>query len=552
MLRLGLIMLCVVGLCGAYAQNTLGLLSYDASKAYDGYNLIYPHNQPSVFLLDNCGEIVHEWTDEANFVTGNWAYLLEDGRLVKAKRDITFADDPIWAGGGGETIEIRDWDNNLEWSFTLNDSTARLHHDIEPMPNGNILAIVWEYRSREEAIEAGRDTSLLDTEIWPDYIIEIDPSTDEVVWEWHAWDHLIQDYDSTKSNYGTVSDHPELIDINFDDNSNPDWMHSNAIDYDATNDLIMLSVPFFNEVMVIDHSTSTEEAAGHTGGNSGVGGDLMWRWGNNASYKSQDTLQQLFGQHDTRWIDEPWISPADPNYGKVLVFNNNIEADASEVNLIANTYDMYSSRFGFDEDRFLPFDYDKRIRHPEPTKMWSTGLSSAQYLPNGNYLICVGRFGYLFELTPDDEVVWEYITPLRRGFALEQGDTTLEINNNLTFRAQRYPVDYGAFQGRDLEGGEWIELNPDTAYCDFLTATVELGKDFQISLSPNPADNVLTMEWEAGKYVTIEVLDIHGRQMVTPMKLSGGRYYQDVSLWQDGLYFVRLNDVKTVKCLIQH
>jgi len=117
-------------LVGAAAQNTVGLLSYVPWKSYDGYNLFYPHNQPNVYLINNCGEIVHVWEDDPTFRPGNTAYLLPDGRLVKTKRPAAVAQDPIWAGGGGATIEIRDWDNNLEWSFTLNDENARLHHDI--------------------------------------------------------------------------------------------------------------------------------------------------------------------------------------------------------------------------------------------------------------------------------------------------------------------------------------------------------------------------------------------------------------------------------------
>ncbi|MEM6723696.1 MAG: hypothetical protein AAF598_06630, partial [Bacteroidota bacterium] len=91
----------------SWAQNTVGLLSYDPSQTYEGYNLIYPHNQPSVLLLNNCGEIVHRWDDAPDSRPGNTAYLLEDGRIVKTKRNAAIAGDAIWAGGGGATIEIR-------------------------------------------------------------------------------------------------------------------------------------------------------------------------------------------------------------------------------------------------------------------------------------------------------------------------------------------------------------------------------------------------------------------------------------------------------------
>ncbi len=196
-----------------FAQNTVGLLSYNPMKTFDGYNLIYPHNQPNVYLLNNCGEIVHVWEDSINFRPGNTAYIMDDGNLVKTKRASAVAGNPIWAGGGGGIVEIRSWDNDLLWQFELNDSLNRLHHDIAPMPNGNILMISWELKTKEESIQAGRDTALLPQDkLWPDYIIEVNPSNDEIVWEWHVWDHLIQNYDATKDNYGVIADHPELVD----------------------------------------------------------------------------------------------------------------------------------------------------------------------------------------------------------------------------------------------------------------------------------------------------------------------------------------------------
>ena len=301
------------------AQNTVGLLSYEPSESFQGYNLFYPHNQPNVYLINDCGEIVHVWEDEPNFRPGNMAYLQDDGRLIKCKRESAVANDPIWAGGGGAFVEIRGWDNNLEWSFEQNDSLARLHHDIAPMENGNILMIVWEKKTKEEAIAAGRDTSLItEGELWPDYIIEVDPTTDEIVWEWHAWDHLIQDFDPTKANYGVVADNPQKININWDtSDGEADWMHTNAIDYNDELRQILISVPTFHEVWVIDHSTTTEQAAGSFGGLGGRGGDLLYRWGNPATYDTgTEADQKLFYPHDIHWIDT-YLVPTHPYLRKV-------------------------------------------------------------------------------------------------------------------------------------------------------------------------------------------------------------------------------------------
>ena len=68
-----------------------------------------------------------------------------------------------------------------------------------------------------------------DNELWPTYIVEVEPigfDSINIVWEWHLWDHLVQDYDSTKQNYGVVSDNPHLLDVNFySGNGKNDWIH---------------------------------------------------------------------------------------------------------------------------------------------------------------------------------------------------------------------------------------------------------------------------------------------------------------------------------------
>ena len=73
--------------------------------------------------------------------------------------------------------------------------------------------------------------------LWPEHIVEVDTDTDSIVWEWHTWDHLIQDYDSTKSNFGIIAEHPERININFPQGGplshGGDWLHINSIDYNA-------------------------------------------------------------------------------------------------------------------------------------------------------------------------------------------------------------------------------------------------------------------------------------------------------------------------------
>ncbi len=534
----------------AHAQRTVGLLSYKPWKSYDGYNLLYPHNQPHTYLIDNCGEIVHVWEGEADRRPGNTAYIQENGDLIRTSRGADITQDPIWAGGGGERVEIRTWDNEVKWEYSINDSLERLHHDIAVLPDGNILMIVWELKNIEACVQAGRDTSTLtQNEMWPDKIIEVDPTNNEIVWEWHAWDHLVQDQFPDKDNFGVVAENPGKIDVNWDTNSGKaDWMHSNAIDFDPINNQILLSVPQFHEIWVIDHSTTTEQAAGSTGGFSGKGGDLIYRWGNNAAYDQGDESdQQLFYQHDVQIVDD-FLTPSHPYFGKFAAFNNRVGADYSSVVIWDNTYDMYDAKFQTIGDIYAPETFALSKTHPIPTELYSTGLSSVQVLPNNNLLICDGRHGYSFEMTPEDEVVWEYVTPLKGGAAVEQGDT-LDINNNLTFRMKRYPIDFAGFEGRTLEGDGFIEVGGDEAFCDQILPVEMSYINDDLKVYPNPTAGFVTLEWESKLYEEITILNTLGQVMYN-REHSGGRIFLDVSSWDAGQYFIRTSGQGITKLII--
>jgi len=83
----------------------------------------------------------------------------------------------------------------LIWDYTFSSPTYCQHHDIEYLPNGNVLILATELKTQQACIAAGRDTSLLqDGELWPEFVVEVQPiglDSGVVVWEWHAWDHLV-------------------------------------------------------------------------------------------------------------------------------------------------------------------------------------------------------------------------------------------------------------------------------------------------------------------------------------------------------------------------
>ena len=288
--------------------------------------------------------------------------------------------------------------------------------------------IAWEYKTAGQAIQEGRNPdTLIDGKMFPDHIIEVQPigsGGSEIVWEWHVWDHLIQEFDPIKNNYGIVGDHPELIDINYGRYMNSaDWNHINSVDYNEELDQILLSVKHFDEIWVIDHSTTTEEAAGHTGGNSGKGGDLLYRWGNPQTYRAGTASdRKYFEQHGAIWVEKEC-----PGEGNILVFNNGIGREYSSVDEIVPPVDDNGNYFYTPGEAYGP---DELIWTYTKENLVSWSLSNVQRLPNGNTLICSGNQGLFLEVTSEKDIVWKYRNILPNPFA------------NAVGRIFRYSKDY--------------------------------------------------------------------------------------------------------------
>jgi hypothetical protein len=266
------------------------------------------------------------------------------------------------------------------------------------MPNGNVLLICYELKTQAQVTAAGGTiTSLSSTGMWPEKIIEVQPTgatTGNIVWEWHVWDHLVQNVNSSKSNYQTsIVNHPELLNINY--LSQKDWMHANGIDYNPILDQIVLSSHNLNEWYVIDHSTTTAQAASHSGGNSGKGGDFLYRWGNPAAYQATGT-KYLNVTHDAHWVPEfPGTTYA--NSGRLAGFNNQgISASVSCVDQVMPPYDGNYNYTITPGSAFAPSIYDQRTSGFG----YSSNEGSSEQYPNGNILVCSSISGKIYELNP--------------------------------------------------------------------------------------------------------------------------------------------------------
>ena len=367
-----------------------------------GHILFAPMNSQTTYLINKSGAVTYTW--ESNYLPGEAVYWVNDGTIIRTIKIVPLANG---AGGGFQKIT---WDGTVVWEYRYYDDQVLSHHDIEPLPNGNVLMIAWETKTKAEAIAAGRIPNKVGSIFRPDHVIEVKQTgaiSGEIVWEWHVWDHIIQDFDSAKENYGVVQNHPELIDINYG-NSKEDWLHCNSIDYNENFDQILICSKYFHEIWVIDHSTTTAEAAGHMGGNSGRGGDILYRWGNPVTYRAGTVDDEmLFSQHDASWIESGCLGA-----GNILIFNNgknrpNIQY--SSVDEIIPPVDNYGNYILVPGNAYGPqapiWSY---IDNPL-TNFYADFLSGCQRLPNGNTLICDGPAGRFFEVTPEKETVWEYV-----------------------------------------------------------------------------------------------------------------------------------------------
>ena len=459
-----------------------------SQDAFEGYVLYTPggggSGSATTYLRDVDNSVFNSWTHSRG--PASMPYLVpgnEPGfENTLLYYPCTVANPTMENGGVGGEVEIYNWDGDLLWEYTLSNNDYQHHHDIEPLPNGNFLILAWERSYSSEWSNLGR-TSVNNSlnQMWFTAIFEIEPNFEtggaNIVWEWHIKDHLIQDrgpqYSAT---YGIISEHPELMDINCGNvgssggpggNANGDWMHINAVSYNADLDQIILSSRHQDEIYIIDHSTTTEEAAGHTGGIYGKGGDFLYRWGNPQNYGRGNNNDQILGdQHSVNWIPEGY-----PGEGNLILFNNfytNNNSSVFEINTPVNNDGSYSIN---NNESFGPDD----VAWTYTGNFFSQAQGGAFRLPNGNTLITEATASYIFEINESGDIVWDYDYP---------------SNMSMIPRAQKYG--YNHFDSASMAG----DLNNDSTVNILdviLCINIVLGTEETIDNADLNGDNIVNI-----------------------------------------------------------
>jgi hypothetical protein len=445
-------------------KTTLFILyfSFLFPDAYEGVTLISGRGNLETFLINNNNDTLNIWESipSANSI----CYLNTDSTLVCPHLPI----DAINQDDGGRFTKYS-WGSEVLWDYELPDSICQPHHDIAVLPNENILSICTEFKNIDEVQNMGY-VSEVDSLFGFDMIVEIEPvgfDSANIVWQWKSSEHLIQDINPNFENYGNVSEHPELLNINMltDGSNTKDWLHSNCISYNSLLDQIVLSARFSSEFYVIDHSTTIEESSSNSGGLYGKGGDILYRWGNPQNYGRGTVEDKILGaQHGVNWIPSGY-----PGEGNFLLFNNQHlyyggPSNSNNRSAVLEIQPPIDGNGFYNIDNENPFEPELPIIVYE-NNFFSNFQSGAFRLSNGNTIITSTAESLIFEINQNEEVELVYDNyPSARAskygyeyFVLIQGDINqddivniLDIVQLISIVLENQYVDNADLNGDDI------------------------------------------------------------------------------------------------------
>ena len=463
-------------------QGPTELLYWDKTNTYPGYTWFGVRG--ATYLVDMEGRVAHTWP------VGTNPHLLTNGNVLDASKD-----DPSGFGGLTEV----DWNGSNVWSYTEARTNYVPHHDFLRIFNPQLSAYTTLYIanktvSSNQCIAAGCNPAFARnyTNAQMDAIVEVDMAGN-IVWEWWFFDHVIQEFDASKSNYvasgKTIADYPGRLNLNIPGLPvQRDWLHCNSIDYNQALDQIVIN-SVRGEFYIIDHGNTfiPGNPTNSIALAASSAGDFLYRFGDAARYNqgsppsiltnwtiSTTGNKQIGGAHHASWIPSGFSGA-----GHLLVFNNaqNLfeHTQGSYVfeinpflNALTNNTGVYVNPpdAGYNTwpppaatagknaklmSRQIVWSYSSKASHG----MFSHIGSSAQRLPNGNTLVCSDTEGHIIEVTPAGDAVWEYINPVSSDGILKLKRDNWPMYNSI-FRAFRIGTNDPPLAGRTLTSGNTI------------------------------------------------------------------------------------------------
>jgi hypothetical protein len=547
----------------------IAAISNASAQQWGDYTLYSVMNSQSTVMVDtnNTTTTLHSWSHASTAKTGYSSYLMPGGILWRtvARTGNSFSGGPIC----GEVQKV-DWNGTILWDFVYSTTSYCTHHDICPMPNGNVLLIAYERKSAAEVAAAGCST--FSSEMWPDKIVEVQPTgatTGVVVWEWHAWDHLVQNTNASAANYQTsIVNHPELLNINY--NAQKDWIHMNGVDYNPILDQVTFSSHNLSEIYVIDHSTTTAEAASHSGGNSGKGGDILYRWGHPVVYGASGT-QILNVVHDAHWIKEGL-----PNAGYLAGYNNQgISSTQSCADFISTPVVGYNYSITLGS-AYTPSSFTLR----QASGGYNSNMGNVQRLANGNTLLCIATSGIIKEFSPTGTLLWSKTATgavpkafrYNACYVSNPAPAIPVITESAGVLSSTAATTYQWFlNGQQIAGetnqsitpsqsGIYVVRITDSNGCvyqystgynySFSTGIYSKEEEVHFNIYPNPTTGEINIQdaYLSGKKFDIFVYDAVGRLIIQNKNL----YQLNLSEFENGVYYITLKpeNAKTINSKI--
>jgi hypothetical protein len=406
-----------------------GVTRYDPARAYNSY-VLFSGQDKKTHLIDMDGNEVHQWPYDAfppvlidPRLTGNQLghVLLQTAGPANGR-----------ANGGAQALAELDWDGKIVWKWggaqvqdayagngTATDArgygtSIRQHHDWRRLPNGNTLILINYVRP----VTGFKAEKLLD-----DGIIEVDPKG-EVVWKWNAFDHL--------NEFGFSDASLKLIreTVNRNDKTQPlDYLHFNNMSVVGPNKWFDRGDQRFHPENVLVHGRESNFIAII----SKQTGKVVWRIGPDFDQPSTGAnntvprpVDQIVGQHDAHIIE-----PGLPGAGNLLVFDNQGEAGYPRVPVGTQPRSRVLEIDPVKKE--IVWQYTGADSGRPAYTFYSSYISSARRLPNGNTLIDEGMNGRFFQVTPKGDIVWEYVSPY-----FSEG----AVSSNTVYRAQPVPYDW--------------------------------------------------------------------------------------------------------------
>ncbi len=358
---------------------------YKPEKAYNGCTVFANHFNKEWWLINMKGQIVHHWDMPSPTASG--VSILPNGNHLRISK--TGIEPTANIGSVGSDLVEVDWEGNVVWKYV----DPYMHHDYHLMANGNFMLnrhvpIPPEIAAK---LKGGiPETELEDGSMYGNGHHEIDRDGN-VLWNWVGYEHFDPEIESCPLCPRSC------------------WDYVNGIDVFPNGD-VLASVRFHNTLIRIDKNT----------------GDIKWTWG----------AWELGHQHDPSVLEN----------GNVLVFNNNYHGLPEYEHRRHVNVGAFSRILEIDP---ITDEIVWEYRDPIANNFFSPVCGSAQRLPNGNTLICESTKGRLFEVTPDKEVVWEFISPVYEYRQRTWGWT------NLIFKAARYGYDYPGFKDKNLDPSQF-------------------------------------------------------------------------------------------------